>query len=154
MSNKLFMMEISAKAFLTQEENENEDFVAKSKEFFGVSDLEEKLKVSLTLESFLYQLCQKAEAPRAPLKMKIHEAWLTDVALRLAKTEEEENEPISLLPSDQEKIVDFVSDEEKWANLEVLYKVESETKAKVLSLPAMNLIRSKEFIDELAKVFP
>jgi hypothetical protein len=154
MSNKLFMMEISAKAFLTQEENENEDFVAKSKEFFGVSDLEEKLKVSLTLESFLYQLCQKVEAPRAPLKMKIHEAWLTDVALRLAKTEEEENEPVSLLPSDQEKIVDFVSDEEKWANLEVLYKVESETKAKVLSLPAMNLIRSKEFIDELAKVFP
>jgi hypothetical protein len=148
------MMEISAKAFLTQEENENEDFVAKSKEFFGVSDLEEKLKVSLTLESFLYQLCQKVEAPRAPLKMKIHEAWLTDVALRLAKTEEEENEPVSLLPSDQEKIVDFVSDEEKWANLEVLYKVESETKAKVLSLPAMNLIRSKEFIDELAKVFP
>lgn len=154
MSNKLFMMEISAKAFLTQEENENEDFIAKSKEFFGISDLEEKLKVSLTLESFLYQLCQKVEAPKAPLKMKIHEAWLTDVALRLAKTEEEENEPVSLLPSDQEKIVDFVSDEEKWANLEVLYKVESETKAKVLSLPAMNLIRSKEFIDELAKVFP
>jgi hypothetical protein len=148
------MMEISAKAFLTQEENENEDFIAKSKEFFGISDLEEKLKVSLTLESFLYQLCQKVEAPKAPLKMKIHEAWLTDVALRLAKTEEEENEPVSLLPSDQEKIVDFVSDEEKWANLEVLYKVESETKAKVLSLPAMNLIRSKEFIDELAKVFP
>jgi hypothetical protein len=152
--NKMFSMEVPAKFFLTQEEAGNEEFVSKAKEFFGISDVEESLKMSLTLESFLYQLCQKVESPRAPLKMKLHEAWLEEVALRLAKTEDSPEEPIVLLPTDLEKIVDFVTDEEKWSSLEVLYLVESKEKSRTISLPAMNLIRSKEFIDELAKVFP
>jgi len=157
-----FVHDITVKAFMPKDRDVSEEEEKQLREALGISEEVkdyQNLPVQLTLsvESLLWQLFMKVEPPKAPLKVKKHERWLNDLADKLNEISSLESEfPYDQLAvEDLKKIEFYMTDDEAFEALEVMYeaRVDGKTEPIVLKLPCMNLLMDAELIDTLDKVF-
>ena len=160
-----FVHDITINAFMPKDRDCSEEEEQQVKDAFGISDakspdfLKTPVQLTLNVESLLFQLFTKIEPPKAPLKVKKHERWMNDLADKLNEMmaiEDDEAFPYDQLSKeDLKKIEFFMTDDEEFEKLEVMYeaRVDERKEPVVLKLPCMNLLMDSQLVDTLDKIF-
>lgn len=135
---------------LTEEETSE---LSKAKEFFGVEDLKEQKKFTLSIEAFLWGLFDKLEVPESPLRAKAHEKFLQEVASALDASMGTDKLP-ELSEKALSKVLKFVDDPELFKEVTCSFEFtgKDDTK-KVLPLPALNALSSSAFLEMVDEIF-
>jgi hypothetical protein len=147
---KKFCFAVPASSFYRDEEEKKK----LEEEFFKTEfDEDQMIEVTTTLENLLWHLFTQLPVPTAPLKNKAHEAWLLKISEILTSTKEEEIP--SVAKEDLEKVKKFLDEDELFEALTIPYDIKllPDGESHSVTLPAINLVRDKEFINTVTELF-
>lgn len=146
--NKKFSFTVPVSSFYRDEEEKTK----LEEEFFKTKLDGQLVDVSTTLENLLWHLFTQLPVPTAPLKSKAHEAWLLKISEALTSSKEEMPQ---IAKEDLDKIRKYLEEDDLFEALTVPYDIRllPDGEAISVSLPAINLVRDREFINTVTELF-